>query len=235
MDVSTKQSLLVSCLKKSLFVPLLVGTLILTGCGEESSYSNSSNNANNSNNTVVDNPANTTDDPSLYLADTPKIETADNFRDIAGNSISTNYANVDGLKLRRGVIYRSNYLPLNETDLETFKTLDIKTVYDLRTNFEREKSPDFLSPDTNIMMVNIAGSKESDLPKGIATAEDMINFFNSSMANMAAHDKGTQLRFGVVINSLIYTDGVQLYHCTAGKDRTGWFYDVFFLFVLMLF
>ena len=146
MDVSTKQSLLVSCLKKSLFVPFLVGTIILTGCGEESSYSNSSNNVNNSNNTVVDNPANTTDDPSLYLADTPKIETADNFRDIAGNSISTNYANVGGLKLRRGVIYRSNYLPLNETDLETFKTLDIKTVYDLRTNSEREKSPDILRP-----------------------------------------------------------------------------------------
>ena len=79
-----------------------------------------------------------------------------------------------------------------------------------------------MSTGPNIMMVNIAGSKESDLPKGIATAEDMINFFNSSMANMAAHDKGTQLRFGVVINSLIYTDGVQLYHCTAGKDRTGW-------------
>ena len=233
MDVSTKQSLLVSCLKKSLFVPFLVGTIILTGCGEESSYSNSSSNANNSNNTVVDNPANTTDDPSLYLADTPKIETADNFRDIAANSISTNYANVDGLKLRRGVIYRSNYLPLNETDLETFKTLEIKTVYDLRTNSEREKSPDILSPDTNIMMVNIAGSKESDLPKGIATAEDMINFFNSSMANMAAHDKGTQLRFGVVINSLIYTDGVQLYHCTAGKDRTGWVTAVIQLLVGM--
>ncbi|MBJ7436010.1 MAG: tyrosine-protein phosphatase, partial [Acinetobacter sp.] len=45
------------------------------------------------------------------------------------------------LKLRRGVIYRSNYLPLNETDLETFKTLEIKTVYDLRTNSEREKKP----------------------------------------------------------------------------------------------
>lgn len=66
MDVSTKQSLLVSCLKKSLFIPLLVGTLILTGCGEESRYSNSSKNANNSNNTVVDNPANTTDDP-IYI------------------------------------------------------------------------------------------------------------------------------------------------------------------------
>jgi protein-tyrosine phosphatase len=131
------------------------------------------------------------------------------------------------------VIYRSNYLPLNETDLETFKTLEIKTVYDLRTNSEREKSPDILSPDTNIMMVNIAGSKESDLPKGIATAEDMINFFNSSMANMAAHDKGTQLRFGVVINSLIYTDGVQLYHCTAGKDRTGWVTAVIQLLVGM--
>ena len=150
MDVSTKQSLLVSCLKKSLFVPLLVGTIILTGCGEESSYSNSSNNANNSNNTVVDNLANTTDDPSLYLADTSTIETADNFRDIAGNSISSNYVNADGLKLRRGVIYRSNYLPLNETDLETFKTLEIKTVYDLRTNSEREKSPDILSPDTRV-------------------------------------------------------------------------------------
>ena len=101
MDVSTKQSLLVSCLKKSLFIPLLVGTLILTGCGEESRYSNSSNNANN---TVVDNPANTTDDPSLYLADTPTIETADNFRDIAGNSISSNYVNADGLKLRPSMI-----------------------------------------------------------------------------------------------------------------------------------
>lgn len=84
------------------------------------------------------------------MADTSTIETADNFRDIAGNSISSNYVNADGLKLRRGVIYRSNYLPLNETDLETFKTLEIKTVYDLRTNSEREKSPDILSPDTRV-------------------------------------------------------------------------------------
>ena len=220
MNESLKSNLLLTCIKRSLFIPIIVGTVLLTGCDGDSS--NTSNSASNSNSSVVDNSGSKTNDPSLYLADTPKIMMADNFRDISGNSISTNYVNTDGLKLRRGLIYRSNYLPLNETDLETFKSLKIQTVYDLRTNSEREKSPDILSPETNIIMINITGTSDSALPPGINTPEDMINIFGSSVANMAAHDEGAQQRYGAAINSLIYTDGVQVFHCTAGKDRTGW-------------
>lgn len=164
--------------------------IIFIGCGEESSYLNLLSNVNNFNNIVVDNLENIMDDLSLYLVDMFKVEIVDNFCDIVGNSMLMNYVNVDGLKLRWGVIYWLNYLLLNEIDLEIFKILEIKIVYDLWINFEREKSLDILSFDINIMMVNIVGLKESDLLKGIVIVEDMINFFNSLMVNMVVYDKG---------------------------------------------
>ena len=158
--------------------------------------------------------------PNLVLADTPRLIAADNFRDIAGDSTANNYVNRDGLRLRRGLIYRSNYLPLQDADQQTLQDLDIKMVYDLRTMAERKKQPDLLSPAIDIALINIMGIDTVSIPR-FHTSADAIDYMTQLVRSFIMHPE-VSYRFGVVIRGLIYNLNSQVFHCTDGKDRTGW-------------
>ena len=157
---------------------------------------------------------------NLVLADTPRLIAADNFRDIAGDSTANNYVNRDGLRLRRGLIYRSNYLPLQDADQQTLQDLDIKMVYDLRTMAERKKQPDLLSPAIDIALINIMGIDTVSIPR-FHTSADAIDYMTQLVRSFIMHPE-VSYRFGVVIRGLIYNLNSQVFHCTDGKDRTGW-------------
>lgn len=157
---------------------------------------------------------------NLVLADTPRLIAADNFRDIAGNSTANNYVNRDGLRLRRGLIYRSNYLPLQEADQHTLQDLGIKMVYDLRTVAERKTQPDLLSPAIDIAQINIMGLDTVSIPT-FHTSADAVDYMTQLVRSFILHPE-VSYRFGVVIRGLIYNLNAQVFHCTDGKDRTGW-------------
>lgn len=158
---------------------------------------------------------------SSTLPPTPRLESVNNFRDIAGADDTTAYRTCSGQKLRRGVIYRSNALGTPTVpDQATLDSLGILKVYDLRTPDEitaLEDTPPAGATDTNI---NLYGAQNVNHPP-IATPDDTIAYMESTYV-LFVTDVGVRGRIAQVLQGIANTPGNHLYHCSGGKDRTGW-------------
>ncbi|SEG13282.1 protein-tyrosine phosphatase [Actinacidiphila yanglinensis] len=147
-------------------------------------------------------------DRSLHLASAP------NFLDAGG------YRTSDGQWVRMGVVYRSGDLSkLTAADLAELRRLGIHTVYDLRTDAERTASPDQVPAGATDIQENVVGSISGFNPTTAAQAEQMMvdgeaQMVDSQQAQTAYHGVFTGLAQSQDLNAL--------YHCSAGKDRTGW-------------
>jgi protein tyrosine/serine phosphatase len=154
--------------------------------------------------------------------DTPRLVGIDNFRDIAGTTSAYTAAN-DGT-LRSGVFYRSNALTPQGTDLAVLDSLGISNVYDLRTPSEIAATPDTLPTGAEYQNIDIIGSTTSGSNvtnisfTSAAQAVAMMEETNRAFVS----DAGMRSQFSVLFNELAAADGAALFHCTAGKDRTGW-------------
>lgn len=154
--------------------------------------------------------------------DTPRLAGIDNFRDIAGTT--TAYSTAHDGTMRAGVFYRSNALTPTAADLATLNGLGIKTVYDLRTPSEIAATPDTMPSGATYQNIDIIGSTTSGANittvsfKSAADAIAMMQETNRAFVS----DAGMRGQFGVLFNELAGVDGAALFHCTAGKDRTGW-------------
>ncbi|HTS50537.1 MAG TPA: tyrosine-protein phosphatase [Bryobacteraceae bacterium] len=162
------------------------------------------------------------------------LEGAINFRDLGG------YRTKDGKYVRWGMLYRSDHLVnLTEKDYAYLNALGIKTVCDLRTGFERERSPtawqgkppEFLiAPvgDDNSIRASLAtlkhafesGSDPSEYLRrpGPASVGAPANSGNPGYADMlfAYRDQ-----FARVLHRIVNTNDPALTHCSGGADRTG--------------
>ncbi|XHF33552.1 tyrosine-protein phosphatase [Pseudomonas chlororaphis] len=154
--------------------------------------------------------------------DTPRLKGIDNFRDIAG--ITTAYSTAHDGTMRAGVFYRSNALTPTASDLATLNGLGIKAVYDLRTPSEIAGTPDTLISGATYQNIDIIGATTSGANittvsfKSAADATAMMQETNRAFVS----DAGMRGQLGVLFNELAGVDGAALFHCTAGKDRTGW-------------
>ncbi|MFJ2159187.1 tyrosine-protein phosphatase [Streptomyces sp. NPDC087856] len=154
---------------------------------------------------------------SLRLADRlVKLDGAVNFRDAGG------YRTADGHWVKMGEIYRSDALDkLTAADLAKLKRLGIRVDYDLRTASERTAAPDRVPAGARYVVADVlAGSSTmTSMPTTEAAAVQMMvdgeKFMVSGDTARAAY--GTVFA-GVADPSR----RALLYHCTAGKDRTGW-------------
>lgn len=81
-----------------------------------------------------------------------------NFRDVGGANDQGAYRTSSGLKLRRGVIYRSNALAPALPDLATLETLNIRADYDLRTPGEIAQQPDIPPSGASYLNINLLGT-----------------------------------------------------------------------------
>ena len=155
------------------------------------------------------------------VAPTPRLESVNNFRDVAGADDSTAYRTMAGLKLRRGVIYRSCALSApSAADLATMEALGVRTIFDLRTPGEIKANPDLPPAGASETNVNLNGTPNVVHPP-LATAGDAIAYMEISYADFVT-DSGVRGRIAEVLHSLAQTPGCHLYHCSGGKDRTGW-------------
>ena len=154
--------------------------------------------------------------------DTPRLAGIDNFRDIAGTTTANSTAH-DGT-MRAGVFYRSNALTPTAADLATLNGLGIKSVYDLRTPSEIASTPDTMPSGAIYQNIDIIGSTTSGANittvsfKSAADAIAMMQETNRAFVS----DAGMRGQFNLLFNELAGVDGAALFHCTAGKDRTGW-------------
>jgi protein-tyrosine phosphatase len=155
------------------------------------------------------------------LGPTPRLASVDNFRDVAGADDASAYRTASGQKLRRGIIFRSNALSApSSADLATLGSFDIRTIFDFRTPGEIQTHPDMPPAGATETNFNLDGTQNVVTPAFTSPADSFAYMQNSYVAFVA--DAGTRGRLGQVFRAMANTPGRHLYHCSGGKDRTGW-------------
>jgi protein-tyrosine phosphatase len=173
-------------------------------------------------------PASAQDSPapgaSLGIASVP------NLRDVGG------YTTQDGSVVRRGVAYRSDQLnPITPDDMKKLAALGLRNDFDLRTAAERQKRPDQLPPGVEDVWLNVLADAEGSGP---AEIEKLLS--NPKEANKVLGGGKAAAEFVKAYREFITLPSAKasfhqlfvelaeegqlpsLYHCTTGKDRTGW-------------
>lgn len=154
-----------------------------------------------------------------------------NLRDIGG------YPVTDGGRVRTGVLYRSVALDkLVPHDAAELERRGIRTVFDLRTKAERAAEPDRLPGgaaevvcDVLADSVDAAPAEMLALIKDTALAAraldggEAVRLFHDAYRRIVSSDSALRAyrRFFTVI-AAVEQDHAALFHCTTGKDRTGW-------------
>jgi protein-tyrosine phosphatase len=137
-----------------------------------------------------------------------------------------NIKNSDGKILKQGVFYRSGHLnKLRKSSFDNIQKLGIKEVIDLRNEKEITSKPDQLP--TNLVYKKYSAFEDQGdqlsqarklVLKGKVTSADadkrMIDFYREYVTENPEVIKR-------IITEILDSDQPVLYHCTAGKDRTG--------------
>ncbi|MFT3704554.1 MAG: tyrosine-protein phosphatase [Agriterribacter sp.] len=145
-----------------------------------------------------------------------KLQGAINFRDLGG------YQTADGKHVKWGKIYRSAALDkLSEHDLDVLQGKSIAVVADFRGPYEVKVAPDKLPK----------GATRISLPSGSEHIGDSA--YMKNMVQQMANDSFLtgfysdvhpfKERYKPMFDELLTLnkDSALLFHCTAGKDRTG--------------
>lgn len=160
----------------------------------------------------------------------PGIGALPNLRDVGGHPTR------DGGRVRRGLLFRSSDLSrIAGTDADALARLGIRTVYDLRTAGERTAQPDRLPPGSAYVVADVLRDAPGVNPTEFAT------LLGDPAAARAALGGGRAATFFVNANrEFVRLDSARagyrrlfsdlaggaslpaLFHCTTGKDRTGW-------------
>jgi protein-tyrosine phosphatase len=147
-----------------------------------------------------------------------RVASADNFRDVAGTGAG--YPAAEGRRVRRGVFYRSNELQLTHEDVASLSALGLTRIHDLRTQMEVDAHPDVEVPGATWHHVEVAGipmetiSTLDDPGAAVAAMQQVYDVFVRSPEARASYTG--------LLTDLATQPVPQLFHCTAGKDRTGW-------------
>lgn len=158
--------------------------------------------------------------PAMADAHRLKLEGAYNFRDLGG------YRTSDGKQVKKGMLYRSeNLASLTDRDYEQLAALQIKVLCDFRGADEKKRQPtkwrgsmieEFPQPieaqsgSSPLMAKLMSGAPPAEL-KAVMTS--LYGDFATKNVPQYARLMRRIADGGVPV----------LYHCTAGKDRTGVF------------
>lgn len=146
-----------------------------------------------------------------------KLSGASNFRDLGG------YTGAGGQAVRWRRIFRSDHLAaLTPEDLQALQSMGLARVFDFRGVTERAAVPYDLKgmaqhslpiePTVVQRMKDLAETGHKITPA--ETVELMQQTYRAFVHDNAA-------RFGELFKHLLENDQPMVFHCTAGKDRTG--------------
>ncbi len=141
-----------------------------------------------------------------------QMENVANFRDLGG------YACENGVT-RYGVIFRSTaWNKASKSDIEKIEKLGINTVLDLRYPDETKELPDKLGKNMQYYNCSLMGSTPLEqleiVNSSVAETKTLHRMYRLMLSN---GKKEIKRAFEIVADS----DGGVLFHCAAGKDRTG--------------
>jgi len=149
-----------------------------------------------------------------------EIKNVNNFRYLGG------IKNMEGKVLKDSLIYRSGNLhQLKKSSFNQLEKMNITKVIDLRTKQEITKEPDRLPKNVSLQVYSAFEDKNDEMGnaknlalKGKISKKDadqrMIKFYTDYVSENPEVIKK-------IITDILDSKQPVLYHCTAGKDRTG--------------
>ena len=168
--------------------------------------------------------------PGQSLGIALSIPSVPNLRDVGG------YQTADGKTVARGIAYRSDtFNPMSAEDLKKLERVGLKNDYDLRTTAEVKAKPDELPPGVKYHPLNVLADA-----KGAAAAELEALLHEPKKANTALGNGKIEAMFMQVYREFVTLPSAKksysklfrdlanppmapgVFHCTTGKDRTGW-------------
>ncbi|WP_219817101.1 tyrosine-protein phosphatase [Arthrobacter sp. GMC3] len=158
------------------------------------------------------------------------LTSAPNMRDLGGIPVS------HGI-VQPGLLYRSASLAkLDGSGEAAFTKLNITTVYDFRTAAERHGALDHVPEGTRIVWLDVVADAPNNvaasIPKliadpaalesmlGAGRADEYLADANREFVSMPSARTAYRKFFLDLIDERRI--GAGLFHCTTGKDRTGW-------------
>jgi protein-tyrosine phosphatase len=154
---------------------------------------------------------------------------APNFRDLGG------YLTTDNRTVKWGKLYRTDALDkLSDDDQRYLERLHIDRIVDFRVADEAAQAPDRLPADLAknylAMPVGFSGQNYNKFVKQLMSGDTKDLHLDRMLSD-------TNRRFVLEsspifrtwLHGLLETDGAQVFHCTAGKDRTGFAAAIFLL------
>jgi protein-tyrosine phosphatase len=159
-----------------------------------------------------------------------RMTSVPNLRDLGGWPTRT------GGKVRAGLLYRSTALDkLAGEEMAAFAGFGIRSVYDLRTEAERTAAPDRLPPGTEHVVVDVLADSADAAPAQLLNvltnpeaAQEMLGGGRALALFQAGYRQMVSLPSARAGYRRLFSDLTReehrpaLFHCTTGKDRTGW-------------
>lgn len=159
-----------------------------------------------------------------------EISAVPNMRDLGG------WQTREGTRVRSSLLYRSSALDKLSGDNESvFVELGIGHVYDLRIEEERATRPDRVPPNTEYVVVDILKDAAEAAPAQLAKlssdprlAEELLGGGKALVLFEAGYREIVTLPSALAGYRRLFSDLSRskyrpaLFHCTGGKDRTGW-------------
>ncbi|MFY9183502.1 MAG: tyrosine-protein phosphatase [Limnohabitans sp.] len=145
------------------------------------------------------------------------LQGASNFRDIGG------YHSADGRRVRRGQIFRSDHLAgLTSEDLARLASLGIGHSLDFRGAAECAATPYDIPGVQRVALTiepTVIARMQALVAQGVVpTAEETVELMRETYRDFVNRNADTYGRF---MKHLLEQPTPQVFHCTAGKDRTG--------------
>ena len=138
-----------------------------------------------------------------------RFEALVNVRDLGGHPTP------NGRLTRRRSVFRADGVHrATEPDIAMLEGVGVRRVIDLRTPWERTDEGFFTPSHRRIDYRHVPLLDEVDSIKEITEGEPLV----VSYLTMIEHRSG---RIVEAIDAIVGTNGAAVFHCTAGKDRTG--------------
>lgn len=168
--------------------------------------------------------------PGQSLGIALDISAVPNLRDVGG------YTTAAGAEVVRGLAYRSGaFNPMSAEDITKLERLGLKNDYDLRTTEEARARPDEMPAGVRYTSLNVLGGATSAAPAEIEAllhepqkANVVLGggridaLFIEAYREFVSLPSAKQAYRTLFLSLADHQNLPAVFHCTGGKDRTGW-------------